>query len=424
MNFNDFPAKRILRIAKKTGTPLYYYSADIVRRRYRALESSLPAGWEIYFAVKSNPNVSVLKLYRELGAKAETASAGEIKAARRAGFDRSQVALSGPVKGEHELEALGKSNLFIIHTESRDEIVALNSLPRKRGRQAIALRINPDFSLDAGKGEAMIGGREKFGFSTREAAALLKERDNFKNLKFNGFHLYMGTQILSADRWLKSAASFLELVTGLCEATGFEPSYIDFGGGLGIPYREGDKEFDLKRFGDGLKKMAQRFDKHGTSGAQSALRKTKYYIEPGRYLIGPAGVYVMRVTSLKKIRGERFALTDGGVHHALFPFRVVREHPVKILNRKGLGKNMKYILGGPLCTTLDQSELPVKLPELKVGDILGIFNAGSYGYTASLPLFLSHPLPAEVLGDGGSDTLIRKPSTDSHIFRDQVFKEV
>jgi diaminopimelate decarboxylase len=418
LNFNEFPANRILRTAKKAGTPLYFYSAEIIRRRYRLLRTAIPADWDIYFAVKSNPNVSILKIYRELGAKAETASAGEVKGARKAGFGPSQIALSGPVKGEQELGALGKSNLFIVHAESRDELVRLNSNNRKRARQNIALRINPDFSIDAGRGEAMIGGREKFGFSAREAASLLKERESYKNLNFKGFHLYMGTQILSADRWLKTASSFLDLVAGLSQSAGFEPSYVDFGGGLGIPYREGEREFDLKRFGAGLKKMAQRFDKH------NALRKAKYYIEPGRFLIGPAGVYVMRVLSIKKIRGERFALTDGGVHHALFPFRVVREHPVKLLNRKETGKKMKYILGGPLCTTLDQSELAVTLPELKAGDILGIFNAGSYGYTASLPLFLSHPLPAEVLGDGGSDILIRKPSADSHIFRDQVFREI
>ena len=402
----------------KTGTPLYYYNADIIRRRYASLKSAIPESWKIYFAVKANPNVSILKVFRELGANAETASAGEIKAARKAGFNSKEMALSGPVKGEHELDAIGKSNLFMVHVESRDELIRLNSLPRKKGGQNIALRINPDFSLDAGKGAAMIGGREKFGFSIKEAASILKEREAFNNLNFKGFHLYMGTQILSAEKWVKSAESFLELVVEMSVTSGFEPSYVDFGGGLGIPYREGEKEFDLKRFGDRLKKMSQRFDKH------RVLRNTKYYIEPGRFLIGPAGVYVMRVTSLKKIRSERFALTDGGVHHALFPFRIAREHPVKILNRKGSGKKMKYILGGPLCTTLDQSELPVTLPELKVGDILGIFNAGSYGYTASLPLFLSHPLPAEVLGERGSDILIRKPSTDTHIFRDQVFREI
>ena len=418
MNFKEFPVQRILLTAGEIGTPLYYYNADIIRRRYASLKSAIPDSWEIYFAVKANPNVSILKVFRELGANAETASAGEIKAARKARFNWRQMALSGPVKGEHELDAIGKSNLFMVHVESRDELVRLNSLPRKRGGQNIALRINPDFSLDAGKGSVMIGGREKFGFSTKEAASILKERETFNNLNFKGFHLYMGTQILSAEKWVKSAESFLELVVGMSVKSGFEPSYVDFGGGLGIPYREGEKEFDLRRFGDRLKKMTQRFDKH------SVLRNTKYHIEPGRFLIGPAGVYVMRVTSLKKIRSEHFALTDGGVHHALFPFRITREHPVKILNRKGSGKKMKYILGGPLCTTLDQSELPVTLPELKVGDLLGIFNAGSYGYTASLPLFLSHPLPAEVLGERGSDILIRKPSTDSHIFRDQVFREI
>ena len=411
-SISSFFGNDILEAVSKTGTPFYLYDAGIIRSRYKALASALPKGWNICFAVKANPNISVIRLYRELGAYAEVASAGEAKGALKGGYKPGEISFSGPVKTDREFSLFEKKSFNVIHAESIEELLRLNSFGR---RQRVALRVNPDFSVKNGKsGVVMTGGSEKFGFSQDDALNILMEKGSFKNIDFVGFHVYMGTQILSADAWLKGAFLFRDWLAKASMKSRFAPRYINFGGGLGIPYREGEKEFDLASLKRGLKKMAEENDKY------SELKGVKYFMEPGRYLCGPAGVYVMKVVSVKNIRGKSFALTDGGIHHALFPFRVSREFPVRLLNRKPKGKMKKYILGGPLCTTLDQSELPVSLSEVREGDILGIYNSGAYGYSASMNFFLSHPLPAEVLADGGTLSLIRKPSEDAHLFANQT----
>lgn len=406
----------ILRAAKKVGTPFYYYSADIVRSRYKKLKSALPANWRLYFAVKANPNVAVLEIYRELGAKAETASAGEMLACFKAGFDAGDMALSGPVKTEAELAILKKSRPGVIHTESKEELAALNEIGVPLN---VALRINQDLRLrKSGGAKIMVGGNEKFGFSPGEAVTILRKRSDYHHLNFRGFHIYFGTQIRSARTWLKGASGFLEWIAWVSDKIGFTPGYVNFGGGLGIAYREGESEFNLEILKTGLKKLTARYDKRGV------FKSTGFFIEPGRYLSGPAGVYVMKITGIKRIRNRNYALTDGGIHHALFPFRVSREFPVKLINRISKGKRIRYILGGPLCTTLDQSDLPVSLPQLKTGDLLGIYQSGSYGYSTSMHYFLSHPLPAELLADGDRLTLVRKASTSRHLFVNQVKRRI
>ncbi len=398
-------------VAGKVPTPFYFYDGLVIKSRYRKLKSVLPKRWDIFFAAKANPNIAILGIYRQLGAYVETASAGEMKAAFKAGFKAGEMALSGPVKACTELSIIKKKRPAVIHAESLEELDALNRLGIKLN---VALRVNPDFS-PSGRGGAviMVGGSEKFGFSTDDILSLLNRRGEYRNLHFAGFHMYIGTQIRSSRVWLKAANSFMKWVV----STRFSPEYLNFGGGLGIPYREGGKEFDLKIFKSGLKKLALRFDKH------ERFKKTKFFIEPGRYLAGPAGVYVMTVVAVKKIRGKNYLLTDGGIHHALFPYRVSKEYPVKLLNRTGSGR-VSYTLGGPLCTTLDQGELPVTLPEVKAGDLLGIFQSGAYGYSASMQYFLSHPLPAETLWNNGSTMLIRKASEHDHLFVNQLKRKL
>lgn len=379
------------------------------------MRSALPRGWTICYAAKANPNVAVLKIYRKLGVKAECASAGEMHACLKAGYGGGDLSLSGPVKSDAEYSVLRKTSPFVIHAESREELRSLNNIGK---RFNVALRLNLDLRLGTGDGKIMTGGDDKFGFSLTEAGRLLEERNLYNRLNIAGFHIYIGTQIISASRWITGAGRFLEAAAKLSKRYRFKPSYLNIGGGLGIPYRDGGPEFDLKALKRGLEKLDSRA--RGIDEFSSA----RFFMEPGRYLVGPAGVYVMKLLAVKRIRGKNYAMTDGGIHHALFPFRVSREFPVKLLNRKGGDKRLRYTLGGPLCTSLDQSDLSVSLPRLKEGDILGIFQSGSYGFSTGMHFFLSHPMPAEVLKDGKNMRLIRKPSGTEHLFMNQTDKNI
>ena len=379
------------------------------------MRSAVPSGWNIYYAAKANPNVALLKIYRKLGVKAECASAGEMLACIKAGYSGSDLSLSGPVKSDAEFSVLRKTVPFAIHAESREELASLNRIGK---RFDVALRLNLDLKLSGSGGKIMTGGHDKFGFSLKDAATLLDERSRYNRLNITGFHIYMGTQIRSASRWVVGARRFLEAVAKLSRRKKFAPTYLNMGGGLGIPYREGETEFDLKKLKDGLAKL------NTWVGSVDEFCGAQFFMEPGRYLVGPAGVYVIKLLAVKSIRGKNYAMTDGGIHHALFPFRISREFPVKLLSRISGGKKIRYTLGGPLCTSLDQSDLPVSLPRLQEGDVLGIFQSGSYGFSTGIHFFLSHPMPAEVLRDGKELRLIRKRSATGHIFINQTDKKI
>ncbi len=401
----------VAKAARKIGTPFYFYDAGVVKARYLALRGCLPERWRIYFAAKANPNLAILGIYRGLGAMVECASAGEMLAAMKAGFKGSEMALSGPVKSGREHAVLKRKKLAAIHSETETELRGLDALG---ARQNVALRLNVEFIRGrVVAGRIMSGGMDKFGFSPEEAAKVLLRRDGYTNIKFVGFHFYAGTQMLSARSWLDAAENYARAAAAVCRKTGFVPEYLNFGGGLGIPYRAEEREIDL----DGLGRGCARLEK--TLSGLEELRRAKFFVEPGRYLAGPAGAYVIKVVALKKMRGTNFAITDGGIHHALLPFRVSREFPAFLVGGRG-GKKRRYVLGGPLCTTLDQSDLPIDLPRLREGDLIAIGNSGAYGYATGMHFFLSHPLPAEVLKDGGKFTLIRRPSESEHLFRLQT----
>ncbi|MBI3793750.1 MAG: hypothetical protein HY280_03350 [Nitrospinae bacterium] len=294
----------------------------------------------------------------------------------------------------------------------------LQTLNRIGEKFDVALRINVDRAVPVEKGgRVMTGGMDKFGFTADDASKILLGRGKYKNLNFVGFHFYLGTQMLSPKTWLKGAESYARCVAKICQEAGFTARYLNFGGGLGIPYRTGERELSLDALEKGVKKL-ERF----ISGVDE-LSGAKLYMEPGRYLIGSAGVYVTRVVAVKNIRGTDFALTDGGIHHALFPFRVSREFPAFRVDGKA-GRPRRYVLGGPLCTTLDQSDLPLSLPELKEGSLIAVGNSGAYGYATGMHFFLSHPLPAEVLLDGGEFYMIREPSVSEHLFRLQTRRKL
>ncbi|MBI5177807.1 MAG: alanine racemase [Nitrospinae bacterium] len=399
--------------AAKVPTPFYLYDAEVIRARYTALREALPEGWRLFYAAKANPNVAVLEVYRALGAVAECASAGEMLACLKAGFKGSGMALSGPVKGEQELAVIKKNPPYMIHAETETELAALNALGKKLN---VALRLNLDLHLaHESAGRIMTGGRDKFGFSPEDAERIVAERGKYKNLAITGFHIYMGTQVRTPQTWLKGGEGFVRHVAEVCRKYSFHPIYLNFGGGLGIPYKSGDVEFDLARFKSGLAKLDRLIARE--------IGNVRCHIEPGRYLMGPAGVYVTKVVALKKMRGTNFALTDGGIHHALLPFRVSREFPAVLVRGRG-GRKERYVIGGPLCTTLDQSDLPLELPRLAVGDVIAILNSGAYGYGTGMHFFLSHPLPAEVLADGKKLFIIRDASLSGHLFRYQVKRKI
>jgi len=388
------------------GSPLYVYDGDIIEQRYRALANALQGFAGVYYSIKANPNPAVAALLVAAGAGLEVASGAEFLLARSAGAPPERILFAGPGKGEAELALAVANGIGEIHVESFEEIASVSAIAASQSRTvAVAIRINPG---PAAQGGAMrMGGRPAaFGFDEEILDEVLAAVAAEPNLHLSGVHLFAGTQILDAGVLLQQWDHGLKLAAAVGRRLGRPLDRIDLGGGLGIPYHDGDRTLDLARLAAGAARLdaARRADPY--------LAPAEILIEPGRYLTGPAGVYLLTVRAVKTSRGQRFVIADGGMHHHLAASGnlgqvIKRDYPILAATRLDRTDPTPATLVGPLCTPLDTLGRQTHLPEVAPGDIIAVLQSGAYGLSASPVGFLSHPMPAEVLVRGGQHTLIR-----------------
>ena len=396
----------VIDLTKEFGTPLFVYDAGTMRRTYRALCAAVAGFAEVDFSVKANPNPAVIRVFHEEGAGAEIASGAEFDAARAAGVPPERILFAGPGKGAADLDRVIAGGIGEIHLENREEMVRVAAAAERHGATVrVALRINPGA---AAQGGAMrMGGKPSpFGFDEEAMDAAIDAVEAQAALRLVGLHLFAGTQGLKAETLLGQWAYGLGLAARIARRTGRPLETIDLGGGLGIPYFSGDAALDLGALRAGLPDLI------ATLRADPGLASARVVLEPGRYLAGPAGLYVARVLAVKESRGSRFVITDGGMHHHLAASGnlgqvVKRDFPLAAVVDGGAAARAATAVVGPLCTPLDMLARAAPLPPLAEGDLVAVLQSGAYGLTASPTGFLSHPLPAEVLVEDGRATAIR-----------------
>jgi len=385
----------VTEIAAEYGTPLYIYDAGLVRDRYMALKEALPS-FEVFFSMKANPSLSLIGFLRTLGAGSEIASGGELFLANEVGYDPLDVVFAGPGKTDRELEESLLAGLFAVNVETLRELSRLGRIARLLGVPGrAALRINTTKGLSkAGGGSAgplheqMAGGPSKFGIDDEKLVDLDEAWDR-SAVEIVGVHVYTASQILHEDEILANARRTLEATARVEEAMGRQVSSIDFGGGFGVPHYEGEEELDLETLGRDLEKLFAPFLER---------EDARLILELGRYLTSDAGVYLTRVVELKESRGERYVITDGGINQFIRPVLMRVDHEAAVVNKLDRAPSLKAKVTGPLCTPIDITAREFEAPEdIAIDDLVGLMNAGSYGYTMSPQLFLSHPTPAEVL---------------------------
>jgi diaminopimelate decarboxylase len=385
----------VTEIAAEFGTPLYIYDAGLVRDRYMALKEALPA-FEVFFSMKANPSLALLGFLRTLGAGAEIASGGELFLAGETGYDPLDIVFAGPGKTDRELEESLMAGIYAVNVETLRELSRLGRIAKLLGLPGrAALRINTTVGLTkAGGGSAgplheqMAGGPSKFGIDQEKLAGLDDAWDR-SAVEIVGVHVYTASQVLHEDEIVANARRTLEATRHVEEAVGAEVGSIDFGGGFGVPHYEGEEELDLETLGRDLEEVFAPFLER--DGARLIL-------ELGRYLTSDAGVYLTRVVELKESRGERYIITDGGINQFLRPVLMRVDHESGVVNKLDRTPTLRTRIGGPLCTPIDITVREIDVPEnIAIDDLVGIMNAGAYGYSMSPLLFLSHPTPAEVL---------------------------
>ena len=379
-------------VAESGQTPLFVYSATMIRRRVGELLAALPNRVAVHYAVKANPYKPILQLMSELVDGFDIASAGELTLVQQAGISPARISFAGPGKRTAELEAAISAGVTL-NLESEGEAArAFDAADRLGITPRLAIRVNPEFDLK-GSGMKMGGGAKQFGIDATRVPALARAVIA-SGAEWRGFHIFAGSQALSAAAIIDTQAQALALAVQLAEASGAALPHCNLGGGLGIPYFPGDEPVDLAAIGNAL----------GEALAQlpPVLAETQFCLEMGRYLVGEAGVYLTEIVDRKVSHGEVFLITDGGLHHQLaasgnFGTVVRRNYPVAIATKFDAPVEEEANVVGCLCTPLDRLAEKGGFPRADVGDLVAVFCAGAYGASASPAQFLGHGPAAEML---------------------------
>jgi diaminopimelate decarboxylase len=391
----------VQQLVEQYGTPAFIYDRCVMDRKYDSLRATLPERFSIYYSIKANPCSAVVKHFLSRGCGLEIASGGEFRKAREAGCAPENILFAGPGKSESELEEVLSHGIGEIHMESLTEANRIAAICRRIGHRAhVAIRINP--AGEAEGGAMRMGGRPApFGMDEELLDQVLDAVLAMPQLQLSGIHLFTGTQILDASILINQYRHGLELARRVVARLGSPLKTIDFGGGLGIPYFSHEQELNLCAVREGLSLLCSEVE------SDPVFSGTRFLVEPGRFLAGEAGVYVARVNDIKVSRGKKFLILDGGMNHHLAASgnlgqTIKRNYPIAMLNKLKAEATDTVDVVGPLCTPLDTLARGVLLPPAEIGDLVGIFQSGAYGRSASPVGFLSHALPKEIWADRGS----------------------
>jgi diaminopimelate decarboxylase len=391
-------------LAARLGTPLYIYSARTLRRHYRVLSDAFKGTDSlICFAMKALSNLSILKLFNDLGAGFDIVSVGELMRCIRAGADPGKIVFSGVGKTDEEIEAALKAKILMINVESRPELHRVSVVAQRIGLQApVSLRVNPD--LDPGTHPHISTGHRdsKFGIPLSQVDEYYAEARGLKNLELAGLSTHIGSQITETAPFAEAGEKVAKIVNGL-RTQGIALKYLDLGGGLGIPYQEEPPS------------PAQY-----SAALLAPLRNIglKIIIEPGRVLVGNAGILATRVLYVKETDVKRFIVVDGAMNDLLRPVLYEAYHElIPVVRRAGTERQTADVVG-PVCESGDFFARERELPLVDSGDLIAVMSAGAYGFVMASN-YNSRPRAAEVLVNGAEVHVIRERDTFEDIIRNE-----
>lgn len=391
-------------LAGEHGTPLYVYSRRSMLDRLASLAAAFePLDPLLAYSVKANGNLSILRLLADAGAGADIVSGGELHRAERAGVPADRIVFSGVGKTREELEAALDAGILCLNVESEGELRLLSQVARGAGRDApFALRINPDIESPTPHPYTRTGHRTtKFGIEHDRAVELYRLALELGGLDPVGIDVHIGSQITDPEPYRLSLSRLLELVDAL-EGHGIALRHVDLGGGFGVAH-EGQEAPDATAFAAGIVPLME--------GRDLGL-----ILEPGRYVVGHAGVLLTRVLYVKRTGGKTFVVTDAGMNDLLRPSHYASFHPVTPVERVPGRARAAVDVVGPICESGGFLALDRELPLPEPGALLAIQVAGAYGFTMA-STYNARPRPAEVLVNGGRVRLIRRRETYEDLVR-------
>lgn len=400
-------------LAGRFGTPLYVYDLRVIDRQVDALRAALPATAELAYAVKANPALAVVGHLGRHGLGADVASGGELMTALRAGIPADRIVMTGPGKRDLELATAVRAGIRAVTVESLGELARLERIAADAGvRQAVMLRA----AVPAGarlERVRLVGddGAGKFGMDDTDLVEAARRVGRSGHLEFLGLHAFGASNVMDAAALVDHVTATGRRARELAALAGVTVRVVDAGGGMGIPYRPDEEPLDLASLRRGLAEVVADW------ADDARLADARLLLEPGRFLVGPAGAYLARVVDAKSVDGDRVVVLDGGVHHVLRPALVGQEHRVRLVASASTHRPVPVTVAGPLCSGLDVLAARVPMSPPEVGDLVAVLDVGAYGFTESMPFFLSHPTPAEVVVRDGQAALIR-PRVDPETWLD------
>ena len=395
--------KLLGEIASRHGTPTFVYFMDDAEARVAALRQAFHGMLGVSYAVKCNPHPEVVSRLARWVDTLDVSSGGELRLALSLAYPPDRISFTGPAKSHADLALSVAHSIGEVVVESVREARELSHIAQAAGKvQRILVRIAPS-RVPRGFGVNMAGRPCQFGIDEEDAREAVASILDLPALELVGFHIYSGTQCLKPDAIAENYGLFMEIFRDLCQAHDLTPRKLVLGSGFGIPYHDQDRPVDAKAVAELALPALRAFR------AEARFRDTEMLLETGRYLIGEAGIYLTRVVNRKRSRGSEIATFDGGMNHHLGAcghlgmalHRNYRLFKVSSHDGSADGPPCAFDLYGPLCTTIDVLGRGVMLPELQVGDVIGIHCSGAYGVTASPAHFISHDLPVEVIVEGG-----------------------
>jgi diaminopimelate decarboxylase len=377
----------LVAIAEQIGTPAFVYNAESIGARYRSLDAAL-AGvpHRICYAVKANSNLAVLGMLRELGAGVDIVSSGELARALAAGFSPDKIVFSGVGKTADELETAVKAGIGHLNVESPEELELLGRIAESQGQRVqVGIRVNPDVTTDTHPYISTGKSGIKFGLPTDQVLPAAQFISKHPQLELTTLAMHLGSQIVNLDPFLQGIAHLTDLIDGIRQSGVSSIRVLDIGGGLGIRYAE-ERAIDPAEFAAALI-------------PHLAPTGLTIYLEPGRFLVGSAGVLLTRVLYRKHSGGKEFVVVDAGMNDLVRPSHYQAYHEIVELEERDRS-SVRADVVGPVCETGDFLALDRMLPGLRSGDGLAVLGAGAYGFVMASN-YNSRPRPPEIIVDQG-----------------------
>ncbi|MDQ2930171.1 MAG: diaminopimelate decarboxylase [Gemmatimonadota bacterium] len=373
-------------IAKAVGTPTYVYSTRAIRDQYDALDRALaPVPHRLYYSMKANSNLAVLRLLQERGAGVDIVSGGELYRAQHAGFSSDALVFSGVGKSPQELREALAAGILMFNVESFFELEQLNAIAGEVGLRApVALRVNPEVKVDTPHHYTRTGERgNKFGIPFDEALDAARRALAMPNIALRGLDMHIGSQVFQLEPYRDGLMRLLELYEQMKAMGATEIRYLDIGGGFAVTYDD-EQPMDLDALAAALLPKIQ---KSGLS----------LIVEPGRFIVGNAGVLLARVVHRKKAGAKEYIITDAGMNDLVRPSHYDAYHAIEAVHARDTRSVVDVV--GPVCESGDFFALDREVEDVEAGDLVVVRTTGAYGYVMSFN-YNSRPRVAEVLVDG------------------------